>query len=183
MTDETRCPLSGLTGDWRGDRGMDIAPEPDGSENSPYYETVTFSDLDDVTNAESQTLYFVHYHLVVMRKSNDEIFHNQTGYWMWEAADGTVMHSFMIPRSVGLIAAGACVRIGDDLVFDVSATLGDEDWGVVQSPFMRDNASTREFRQKMTLSGDTLSYAQTTLVDIYGKTFDHTDENTLTRLA
>jgi len=101
-----------------------------------------------------------------MRKSNDEIFHNQTSYWMWDAAAGTVMHSLMIPRSVGLIAAGACVRSGDDLVFDVSATLGDEDWGVVQSPFMRDNASTREFRQKMTLSGDTLSYAQTTLVDI-----------------
>lgn len=160
---------------------MDVAPEPDGAENNPYYETIGFSEVGDVTNAESQTLLFVHYHQLVMRKSNDEVFHNQTGYWMWDAAAGTVMHSLLIPRSVGLIAAGTCVQEGDDIVFDVKATLRDADWGVMQSPFMRDNASTREFRQKMTLSGDTLSYAQTTLVDIYGKTFDHTDENTLTR--
>lgn len=183
MAEEATCPLAGLTGNWRGDKGMDVAPEPDGTEHNPYYETITFSDVGDVTNAESQILYFVHYHLLVMRKSTDEIFHNQTGYWMWDAADGTVMHSLQIPRSVALIAGGTCTAQGGDIVFDVKATLGNADWSVVQSPFMRDNASTREFRQKMTLRGDTLTYAQTTLVDIYGKTFDHTDENSLTRVA
>jgi hypothetical protein len=33
-------PLTGLIGSWKGDEGMDVAPEPDGKEESPYYETL-----------------------------------------------------------------------------------------------------------------------------------------------
>ena len=29
-------PLTGLIGQWKGDRGIDIAPEPDGTERSPF---------------------------------------------------------------------------------------------------------------------------------------------------
>ena len=36
-------PLQGLIGDWQGDKGLDVAPEPDGAENNPYYETVVFT--------------------------------------------------------------------------------------------------------------------------------------------
>jgi hypothetical protein len=46
---------------------------------------------------------------------------------------------------------------------------------------MRDNARTVEFRHKIQLDGDKLSYAETTVLEIYGKKFDHTDENELTR--
>ena len=182
MMDQTACPLAGLPGHWSGNKGMDVAPEPAGTEHNPFSETIVFSEVSDVTNAENQTLLFVHYHQLVRRDSDGEIFHNQTGYWMWDATTQTVMHSLLIPRSVGLIAAGNCTETGNGLVFDVSATLGDADWGVIQSPFMRDNASTKEFRQKVTLSADTLTYTQTTVVDIYGKLFDHTDENVLQRV-
>ena len=34
-------PLTNLIGTWNGDKGMDIAPEPDGTEHNPYYETIT----------------------------------------------------------------------------------------------------------------------------------------------
>lgn len=182
MTNQLTCPLAGLPGRWSGDKGMDIAPEPDGTEHNPFSETIVFSDISDVTNAESQTLLFVHYHQLVTRKSDGEVFHNQTGYWMWDSAAQTIMHSLQIPRSVGLIAAGTCTETDKGLVFDVSATLGDADWGIVQSPFMRDNASTKEFRQTLTLSDDSLAYQQTTIVDIYDKIFDHTDENVLQRV-
>ena len=37
-------PLSKLIGVWKGDKGMDIAPEPDGTEENPYYETITFTE-------------------------------------------------------------------------------------------------------------------------------------------
>ena len=33
-TDVDYDPLAGLIGTWQGDRGMDVAPEPDGSEES-----------------------------------------------------------------------------------------------------------------------------------------------------
>ena len=46
--------------------GIDIAPEPDGTETNPFYETITFTEADDVTNAESQALVALHYHQIVL---------------------------------------------------------------------------------------------------------------------
>ena len=42
-------------------------------------------------------------------------------------------------------------------------------------------ARTLEFRHRVTLSGDTLRYEETTVLEIYGKRFDHTDANELER--
>ena len=177
-------PLAGLIGVWQGDSGTDVAPEPDGEETSPFFETITFSTVDDVvTNAEAQDLVAVHYHQIVSRKSTGIVFHNETGYWMWDAAAATVMHALVIPRAVGVLAGGAYNGETDDegrVVLEVAARLGDPDWGVVQSPFMRDHARTTEFRQRLAVGGGRLSYAETTIVEIYGKTFEHTDESVLT---
>ena len=171
-------PLQALVGVWKGGRGLDVAPEPDGSEDNPYYETITFEVVGDVKNAGSQCLAVIRYHQVVQRQSNDEVFHDQMGYWIWDAATGTVMHSLMIPRAVTLLAGGKQTADG---VLEVAAKAGDEDWGIVQSPFMRDNARTTEFTQKIEVSEEKLSYSQTTILDIYGKVFEHTDENELIR--
>ena len=35
-------PLAALAGIWRGDKGSDISPEPDGHEENPFYETISF---------------------------------------------------------------------------------------------------------------------------------------------
>ena len=175
-------PLKGLIGKWTGDQGTDVAPEPDGPATSPYFETITFSEVGGVTNAESQNLVAVHYHQIVSRKSDGQVFHNETGYWMWEPATGVVMHSLLIPRAVGVLAGGKYGGETDDegrVVLEVAAKLGDPDWGIVQSPFMRDNASTTEFCHRVSVGNVKLSYHETTIVDIYGKTFEHTDENDL----
>jgi len=176
-------PLQGLIGIWKGDKGLDIAPEPDGTEDNPYFETITCSAIGDVTNAESQTLAVLHYRQIVQRKSNDEIFHDQTGYWMWDARAGLVMYSLTIPRAVSVLAGGRYpgTNPSEELQLEVAAREQDPDWQIIQSPFMRDNATTREFSLQITLRNNTLSYFQTTLLDIYGKTFKHTDENQLSR--
>ena len=67
-------PLVSLIGTWEGDKGMDISPEPEGIEESPYYETISFTAIDDVENAESQVLAILRYQQIVRRKSNDEVF-------------------------------------------------------------------------------------------------------------
>ena len=67
--------------------------------------------------------------------------------------------------------------IGDEVA---SATESDE-WGIVQSPFMRARARTVGFRHRVVVDGDTLAYEEATIVDIYGRRFEHTDTNTLTR--
>lgn len=175
-------PLAPLIGFWRGDKGVDRAPEPDGEERSPYYETILFEAAGDVDNAEQQTLAIVRYHQLVYRKSNDKVFHNETGYWLWDKDSGVVMQSFTIPRGVALLAGGrASVNAQGATVLEVKATLGDPDWGIVQSPFMRDNASTKAFTHKITVSEDALMYFESTLLGIYNREYDHTDTNRLTR--
>ena len=183
-TDVEYGPLAGLIGTWQGDRGMDVAPEPDGLEENPYYETMTFERaIGDVENAESQQLAAVHYRQIVRRKSDDEVFHDETGYWMWDAKACVVMHSLLIPRAVAVLAGGTwddSEKNEDSVILEVAAKHDDPDWQIIQSPFMRDNARTIEFRHKITVGGGKLVYAETTTVDIYGKVFEHTDENELT---
>lgn len=176
-------PLEHLVGQWKGADGVDIAPEPDGEENNPYHETITFSVVGDVTNAETQTLAAIQYRQVVLRKSNGKVFHDQSGYWMWDAPNKTVMHSFVIPRGVGVLAGGLYLGKQDAdgrVVLELSASINDPQWAIIQSPFMQENALTTEFRQQVTVGNGTLFYDQTTMVDIYGKTFEHTDCNELT---
>ena len=178
-------PLNALIGKWEGDKGIDIAPEPDGEENNPYYETIIFTPVADVTNAESQVLVALHYRQIVRRKSNDKIFHDETGYWMWDAAEATVMHSLTIPRGVCLLAGGQYSPVDNEsseISLQVSAGVDDEKWGIVQSPFMTKNAETTRYSQSISVKNDTLNYSQTMIVDIYGKVFEHTDKNELKRV-
>ena len=174
-------PLTALIGTWRGDKGMDIAPDPAGVEANPYHETLTFAPIGDVTNASEQRLVGLRYHQSVTRKSNNEVFHDQVGYWMWDAATRTVIQSLLIPRAVGLLAAGRWAPGTGPVVLEVASAAESDEWGVVQSPFMRDKARTVAFRHRVVVDGETLKYDETTVVDIYGRRFEHTDTNTVTR--
>lgn len=182
LTEIDYGPLTDLIGVWKGDKGMDIAPEPDGTEENPYYETITYTEGGDLTNAESQVLSVVHYRQIVKRKSNDEVFHDETGYWLWDAKEQVIMHSLVIPRAVCLLAGSKYKELRDedgDLIIEVSAGLEDKDWGIIQSPFMRDNAKTTGFNQRIKVGNGKMTYSETTMLEIYGRTFEHTDENVL----
>ena len=187
MTDapETNySPLAGLIGTWTGDKGMDLSPEPDGTEENPYFETIVFEAAGEVKNAEEQVLVIVRYHQVVRRKSDGEIFHDEIGYWTWDAAAKTLAHSLTIPRRVCVLAGGEHSGEADpdgSVTLRASARLGDNDWGILQSPYMRDKASTVAFQQEIKVKGDRLSYSETTELEIYGRSFDHTDANELVR--
>jgi hypothetical protein len=135
-----------------------------------------------VTNAESQNLAAVHYRQIVQRKSDGEVFHDETGYWMWDGEAQMVMHSLVIPRAVCLLAGGKYEGKKDRegrTIIEVAAKIDDDNWKIIQSPFMQDNASTREFRQRVVVGNGNLSYSETTMLEIYGKTFEHTDQNEL----
>ena len=176
-------PLAALIGVWKGDKGVDRAPEPDGEERNPYYETITFEAAGDVTNAESQTLSVVRYHQVVSRKSNDKVFHDQVGYWLWDPADDSIVETFTIPRAVAVVAAGklaAPADLSQELVFDVAA----QETTIAQAAFMFKQAKTTAFTHRMTVQGDEMSYTESTILDIYDKRdYDHKDVNTLQRVS
>jgi hypothetical protein len=175
-------PLACLIGTWSGGEGMDVAPEPDSDEYNPYYETLKFEAAGDVTNAEEQILTIVRYHQQVTRQSNDKVFHDQVGYWLWDSASDVICQTLSIPRAVTLLAGGKATVEGGTTTLEVEAKENDLHWGIVQSPFMQSKARTTSFTHKIEVTGDTLVYSETTVLDIYGKSsYPHTDGNTLQR--
>jgi len=180
-------PLAALIGIWEGDQGVDRAPEPDGEERNPYYERIVFQAAGDVTNADKQTLSVVRYHEVVTRKSNNKVFHDQVGYWLWDPADNTIVETFTIPRGVAVVAGGTLAPAADpaqELVFEVAADASSPQFGIVQAPFMFKQAKTTAFTHTLTVKGDEMHYSESTMLDIYGKkSYDHKDVNTLRRVG
>ncbi len=178
-------PLELLFGTWKGDKGIDLAPEPKENEVNPYYETMVFERAGDVDNAGTQVLAIARYHLSVRKKENDETFHDQVGYWLWDKENQIIMHSFTIPRGMAILAGGMFENTQDSyeqVTFNVATKLG-EDEGISQSPFMLDNAKTTAFSQELTVNSTELSYSQTTVLEIYGRDMNHTDVNTLQKVS
>ena len=177
-------PLAMLPGTWLGNMGKDIAPEPDGSAETPYSEVMTFTALGMVNNAEVQHLAVLRYHQVVTRSDTGKVFHDETGYWMWDAATSAVMHSLTIPRAVCVLAGGTYKggKTDGEVKLVVEARWDDKRWSILQSPFMLEKARTLEFYHTLKITPRELSYRETTVLDIYGKRFDHIDENTLVKV-
>ena len=176
-------PLAMLIGTWKGGKGKDVSPEPTGQQEIPFSEVITFSEVGMVDNADQQHLAALGYHQVVTRLDTNKVFHDQMGYWMWDAATGTVMQSLVIPRAVAVLAGGTFKgdAKGSTVNLYVESKLDDKKWTIAQSPFMQEKARTLEFYHTIKVSARELTYRETTMLDIYGKKFKHTDENTLTK--
>ena len=111
------------------------------------------------------------------------MFHDELGYWMWDPESGTIMHSLVIPRGVCVLAGGIYRGEKNDdgmSIIEVEATVEDSDWNITQSPFMSSRAKTTAFSHKVEISGGKMNYKETIFLDIYGKPFEHTDQNELT---
>lgn len=175
-------PLQPLIGTWRGEKGLDVAPEPDGQDKHAYYDEITFMPSGAVENAEEQILVTVRYHQLVRKRNNGKVFHDQVGHWIYEPKSGMIAHSLSIPRAVCVLAGGQLQENGDETIFDVKASVDSDTFGIVQTPFMRDKAKTTAFHMTMKLSGDELRYEETTSLDIYGRQFEHTDGCVLQRV-
>ena len=177
-------PLELLFGTWKGDKGINLSPEPSQDEIIPYYETIEFERAGDVDNADTQVLAIARYHRSVRKKETDETFHDQVGYWLWDKENQIIMHSFTIPRGMAILAGGMFESVQDkytQATFKVATKLG-EDEGLAQSPFLLDNAKTTAFTQELTVNETELSYSESTVLEIYGRGMDHTDVNTLKKV-
>ena len=180
MSELIKSPLAKLLGTWKGNLGIDLAPKPDEDENNLYYEILVIEPVDiDIENAEEQELLAVRYNQIVREKSNDKVSHSETGYWIWNEKEKTVMNSFSIPRGLSVLAGGDVKFEDNELRINVSVKEGDTKWGIVQSPFMLKKAKTLSFSREFTVSGNKLEYSQEMVIDIYSKVFSHIDKNTL----
>ncbi len=176
-------PLRAMAGVWQGQRGLDVKPKLEGAKQQAYVERMELQPIDPVTNGP-QLLYGLRYQTHVVKPQQVKTYHEQVGYWLWEPATGTVIHTLTIPRGQAVMAAGTASA--DAVEFELLATRESEHFGICSTPFLDYAFKTVEFRIKVSINPDgTWSYDEDTVLQIRGQTelFHHRDRNTLTRIA
>ncbi|TEW53108.1 DUF1794 domain-containing protein [Psychromonas sp. RZ22] len=172
-----------MVGEWKSVNagGVDVAPGQEGTKVGkggiavePYYEKMTFEVAADAKNASDQYLVALYYKQEVFRKSDDVKFHDQRGYFIYDKSNQIVYNSYCIPRAVCVVSEGSA---SDKITFTTPKQ------GIAESQFMTENATTTDFSMVLDFSKkDTLSYSQSTALNIYGKPFAHTDSGTLEKI-
>jgi len=176
-------PLAGLIGEWEGDDGLDVSYHNVEGEvgETKYREKVTMKAFGPVDNG-TQSLYGLDYRMAAWRAGEEDPFHTEVGYWLWDAAAGEVMRCFMVPRGSTLIAGGRADAT--DTSFTMQATLGSETYGILSNKYLAEKARTRTYTCNVTIEGpDAWSYDECTSYDhAIGGSVAHTDTNRLRRV-
>src|ERR1700722_20229473 len=125
-------PLEGLQGTWEGDQGLDVAYSNERGEiaDTPYRERTTFNPFGPVENGR-QVLYGLDYRTAAWRGDEENPFHTEVGYWLWDATDGQVIRCFMIPRGQTILAGGPAGP--DDNTLHMEAALGSDSYGILSN--------------------------------------------------
>jgi len=176
-------PLRGMAGIWQGQRGLDIKPKAEGPKKQAYVERIELQPIDPQTNGP-QLLYGLRYHTHIVKPEQRKTYHEQVGYWLWEPASETVIHTLTIPRAQTVMAVGRANA--DATEFELLATHDAENFGICSSPFLDYAFKTVEFRIKVSINTDgTWSYDEDTVLLIRGnpEPFHHRDRNTLSKIA
>jgi hypothetical protein len=186
-------PLRPLAGIWTSTAGADVhpvgpgsdvtGPVVDGNEHNAFVERYELQPIDPQTNGP-QLFYGLRYHTHIVKPGEVETFHDQVGYWLWEPAARTVVHTVAIPRGQVLLAAGAADPHATE--FEVTATLGSEVYGILSNPFLNAVFRTVSFCIRVTVHNDgTWSYEEHTQLRMPDRQelVDHVDRNTLRRVG
>lgn len=186
-------PLRPLAGVWTSAKGADVHPVGpgsdisgfvvDGDEHQPFVEHYELQPIDPQTNGP-QLFYGLRYHTHIVKPGEVETFHDQVGYWLWEPAAQTVIHTLAIPRAQVLLASGHAGP--DDREFEVTAAIGSEVYGILSNPFLDRAFRTVSFRMRIKINEDeTWSYEEHSSIRMPDREdlVDHVDRNTLRRIG
>jgi hypothetical protein len=179
-------PLDVLIGEWEGTGGLDSAFSHSRGEvlSTPYLEKLTMKPFGPVDNGR-QSLYGLDYRTAMWRGDEENPFHTEVGYWLWDAAAGEVLRGFVVPRGITVLA-GAIGVAADVTSFTLTATLGDPRYGISENAYLGDQASSTAYTVTITANADgTWSYAEETTLRMteLAEPLAHTDSNTLRRTA
>src|SRR5271154_2881333 len=156
-------PLGGLAGEWEGEGGLDTAFAHASNEvlGTPYLEKCSMKPFGPVGNG-SQQLYGLDYRSAMWRGDEENPFHTEVGYWLWDSATGEIMRGFVVPRGITVLAGGTA--IADDSTFTLKATQGDAHYNIGENLYLAKNASTISYEATITVGENTWSYAETTML-------------------
>ena len=179
-------PLRFLIGKWQseGFDGENRAPDPDRRvENTKFRQEMTFVPAGDVENHE-QLLYALRYSTMAWEEGDDEEpFHEEVGYFIWDKVNRQVLKSFIIPRGMAINAGGDANS--DDTEFTMKADLGSHTYGLCSNKFLDEEFKTISYEIKFEfLDENKFLYDENTRIQIKGqdKIFDHTEKNTLVKI-
>jgi hypothetical protein len=175
-------PLAPLAGHWEGNEGIDVSPSKKGAVTTKFRELITFDPIGPVTNGP-QALYGLKYTTTAWSLGDVEPFHEEVGYWLWDADAQQVMRCFIVPRGVTVNAGGSVAA--DAKSFSLRADVGSEIYGVMSNPFLDKAFKTVCYTLKVTINDDgSFSYQEDTQLAIQGLSdiFHHTDQNRLNKI-
>ena len=176
-------PLTAMAGIWEGERGLDVKPKAEGPKKQVYVERIELQPIDPQTNGP-QLLYGLRYHVHITKPDQVKTYHDQVGYWLWEPATQTVIHTLNIPRGQIAMAGGTVAPNAKE--FELVARQDDPCFGISSAPFLEHAFKTVEFRIKVFFNDDgTWGYDEDTVMLIQGQNepFHHTDRNILRKVA
>ena len=184
---ENLGPLRQLAGVWEGDKGHDHAPsdEPETDRqpvDSTFRERISLIPIGRVDNHE-QKLYGLRYATEAWRLSTGASFHQEAGYWLWDAQSKQVMRCFVVPRGINVLAGGTVEP--DARSFSLSAELGSTTYGICSAPFLDRHFKVVRYTLDVEVHEDgSFSYSEDTVMEMPGRAepFHHTDRNRLTRV-
>jgi len=178
-------PLAGLTGDWESDRGgLDTAYSHSLGKvlETPYQEKCTFKPFGPVDNGD-QHLYGLDYKTAMWRGDEENPFHTEVGYWLWDSASGEVIRAFVVPRGITVMAGG--IALHDASEFTLRAAKDEPLYTIGENQYLAKNASSLRYEVTITVNETSWSYQETTILRMneFAEPFAHTDHNTLRRVA
>ena len=176
-------PLRGLVGVWEGDGGIDVAFIHSRGKvgEQAFRERATFNPFGPVDNGD-QSLYGLDYRTAAWREEDEDPFHTEVGYWLWDAGAGQVMRCFMVPRGSTILAGGPAHA--DDVQFTMQAEVGSETYGILSNIYLARAARTVLYQVTVAIGDQTFSYESTTTIE-HARTsepLEHTDRNVLRRV-
>jgi hypothetical protein len=176
-------PLAVLLGEWQGDKGNDRAPDDHrGVETNLFREHMRFARTGRVDNHE-QTLFGLRYATTAWRIGEPDPFHEELGYWMWDAKSEQVMRCFLIPRGMTILAGGTVKA--DAKRIQIAAKLGSQTYGICSNQFLDREFQTVAYRLDLNIvDQNTIQYEEVTELKIKGQSeiFMHVDKNLLRRM-
>jgi len=177
-------PLGALAGEWEGEGGLDTAfSHAEGKVlGSPYLEKCTMKPFGPVDNG-SQHLYGLDYRSAMWRGDEENPFHTEVGYWLWDAATNEVLRAVAIPRGITVLAGGEAAA--DARTFSLRAAKAEEGYTIGEGRYLAANASSLRYELSVTTGDGAWSYEEvsTLRMNEFGEPFSHTDHNTLHRVG
>jgi hypothetical protein len=170
---------------WEGDQGEDVAYANESGKIglTPFREHIDFKSFGPVENG-SQVLYGLDYRMAAWRGGEDNPFHTEVGYWMWDARDSEVVRCFLIPRGSAIVAGGTVAA--DAITWTLTANIGSQTYGILANNWLDKHARSVSYEVTFDTSEEgVFSYSETTVIEHsrMDEAVIHTDRNTLRRIA